>query len=58
MLPRLKKLVKTTFKVTVSDGDATRTEAIDLLVTSYTPGPCGYFAATVKWFYVERCRGQ
>ena len=33
------KVGKTTFKVTVSDGDATRTEAIDLLVTNYTPGP-------------------
>lgn len=29
----------TTFKVTVSDGSATRTESIDLIVTGYTPGP-------------------
>ena len=29
----------TSFKVTVSDGSATRTETIDLIVTGYTPGP-------------------
>ncbi|MGE0637986.1 MAG: putative Ig domain-containing protein [Bacteroidia bacterium] len=28
----------TTFRVTVSDGNATRTESIDLVVTGYTPG--------------------
>lgn len=29
----------TSFDVTVSDGSATRTETIDLIVTGYTPGP-------------------
>lgn len=32
-----------TFKVTVSDGNATRTESIDLIVTNYTPGPAAVF---------------
>jgi hypothetical protein len=33
------KVGTTSFKVTVSDGSATRTETVDLIITNYTPGP-------------------
>jgi len=47
------KVGTTTFKVTVSDGSATRTESINLVITDYTPGPAAILQQLSSGFQLK-----